>query len=87
MANETLGNANTTSRNHLCLEAVWELDKLARVMPGLVPVDDDQSHFAVRGICGRMLRLTSVLMSGLSDELVSEEEMRRILYFEGASQG
>ena len=49
-------------------------------MPGLVPIDDDQAHYAVRGICGRVLRLTSLLMDGLGDKAVSNEDMERILH-------
>ena len=71
-----------TERMHLCLEAAWEIDKLARIMPGLVPLDEDQGHLVVRGLCGRMLRLTSFLMNGLGDKSVPNEDMEKILYFE-----
>ena len=81
MADETVTDDALITRNHLCLEAVWELDKLARIMPGLVPIDDNQTHYAIRGICGRFLRLTSMLMDGLGDRAVSNEDMERILHF------
>jgi hypothetical protein len=64
----------------LLLEAVWELDKLGRILPGLVPLDEDQTHFAVKGIGGRMTQLTSALMEGL-DGTASEEHLKGIINF------
>lgn len=69
MAETTVPEATEQSeRTDLMLSAVYELDALARIAPGLVPVTDDQVHYLIRGICGRMLRLTSLLMSGLDDD-------------------
>jgi hypothetical protein len=52
----------------LLLDAVWELDKLGRLMPGLVPLDSGQAHYAVKGLAGRMIRLTGALMRALDEE-------------------
>lgn len=73
-------------RIKLMLDAVYEADKIARVLPGLVPLDEESSYYAVRAMAGRLLRLTSVLMSGLSDDAVPNEDMKSILSFE-ISQG
>ena len=87
MAEENV-NDLLIERNHLCLEAVWELDKIARILPGLVPIDDDQQHFAVKALAGRMLRLTSALLDGLGDKMAPNEHLRRIVNFtECVSQG
>lgn len=79
--------AYANERQELCLRAAWEMDKLARILPGMVPLDDEQNHFAVRGIAGRMLRLTSVLMSGLGDDDEENSDLKRIVFFEDGGQG
>ena len=87
MADETVTDP-VIERKHLCLEATWELDKIARMLPGLVPLDDDQQHFAVKALAGRILRLTSALMDGLGDDTRTNEDMRRIINFDECnSQG
>ena len=67
----------------LCFQATWEMDKLARVMAALseAPDNDEQMHFAYRGICARMLQLTSVLMECLSAEGPIPADTRRIIHF------
>jgi hypothetical protein len=52
-----------------CLEAAWEIDALARILPDQVPdIDECQgARLVVRGIAGRLLRLTSLLMSGIGE--------------------
>ncbi|MBK6869390.1 MAG: hypothetical protein IPG98_16315 [Burkholderiales bacterium] len=62
MATETVDRGTPKERDDLYMEIAWELDKVARVLPELVPLEDDQLHFVVRAFAGRMLRLTSVLM-------------------------
>ena len=76
-------------RLRMCLQAVWEIDALARALPTLVPGSDDDSsqHLVARGVAARMLRLSSCLMSGLDDEGVSTEEIAQIVTLEGISQG
>ena len=49
----------------LVREAAWELDELARILPDVVPLAEDSGHFVVRGIAGRLLRLSSVIQSVL----------------------
>lgn len=74
-------------RYGILIDAVYELDKLARVVPDLVPLNEDQAFYAVRGLCGRMLRLTKILMSGLNDEAVSDDTLKHILELAPPSQG
>jgi hypothetical protein len=75
------------NRIRLLMDAVYELDKMARILPGLVPLDEGQDHYAVRCIAGRMLRLTHVLMGGLDDGQITDERMLAILSLEGSGQG
>lgn len=68
------------ARQMACLEAVWELDALARVLPDLVPRDGDGVYLSVRGIAGRLTVLANALMAGLDDGVVSDADLeRRIL--------
>ena len=58
------------ARLDVCLSATWEIDALARILPEQVPNTGDTANarLVIRGIAGRLLRLTSVLMSGLGEE-------------------
>lgn len=71
----------------LQLQCAWELDKIARMLPELVPLDEDQAHYAVKALAGRMLRLTSALMSLADEDQVSAEEIDRMVNLCGSSQG
>lgn len=78
----------SSPRLRLCLDAVWEIDKLAKLLPGVVPQTIEGEYLVVRGIAGRMLRLTSALMQGLSENAVSTDEIAQIVTLVGdASQG
>lgn len=74
-------------RLSLCLSAVWELDKIGRTLPGIVPLDEEQTHYAVKAFAGRMLRLTSALMDALQDETSNKEIAKIVDFSEGTSQG
>ena len=74
-------------RTRLLRDAVYEMDKLARMLPDMVPLDEEQAHYAVRGIAGRILRLTHVLMGGLGANEIADDEIKGILHFDGFSQG
>lgn len=57
------GSATLGSDRHMvCLQAAFELEALAGILPGLVP-DHEPSHLTVR-----IRSLWRVLMSGLSDD-------------------
>ena len=69
-------------RQMVALDASIELESLARLLPRLVSSDGDNSHeahYAVRGVAGRVLRLSSVLMSALSDESETTAHLERVL--------
>ncbi len=67
------------ARQMVCLEASWELEALAFTLSGLVPNRDEcsVSHFAVRGIAGRLLQLSEVLSSGLCDTVAKTNDLVR----------
>ena len=80
------------ARLSVCLDAVYELDGLVRLLPvQMNGNDEDDFHNArlvVRGLAGRMLRLSSVLLSGLGeDNFVSTDDLEKIVHLTGTSQG
>ena len=74
----------TLSRERLsvCLNATYELEALANIMPGLVPdiVEAEGAHYAVRGIADRIRRLSHVLMAGLGDEVETVKNLERKVF-------
>ena len=60
----------SADRLTVTLEACWELEALAQVLPGLVPctAESGPAHFAVRGIADRIRRLSCAAMSALHDD-------------------
>jgi hypothetical protein len=80
------------ARLSVCLDAVYELDELVRLLPAQMNSNDEDdlhnARFIVRGLAGRMLRLTSVLLSGLGeDNFVSTDDLEKIVHLTGTSQG
>lgn len=72
-------------RQMVCLEAAWEIDAVARILPGLVPIGDEdshQAHLVVRAMAGRLLRLTHVLMGALSDNVEETERLENVVGLE-----
>lgn len=67
----------STSRLSACLDSIYELEALAAILPGLVPntAESGRAHYAVRGIAVRIRRLSQLVMSGLSDDLESVENL------------
>lgn len=74
-------------RNVMCLRAVWELDKIARLLPEQVGFDDSGAHYAIRALAGRMLRLTSALMDALGETKPNDGRISHIVTLEGLGQG
>jgi hypothetical protein len=73
-------------RRMICLEAAWEIDALARILPGLVPNVDEEAYSArlvVRSMAGRLLRLSSALMGALCDPPDPAEDLERIVTLNG----
>lgn len=58
---EILERGTIEDREDLFLEISWEMDKIARLINDNVGYSEDQSHMVARALCGRLLRLSSVL--------------------------
>lgn len=66
------------ARHGVCMEAAWELESLAYVLPTVTTNHDEeatQSGFVVRGIASRFLELAGVLMAGLFDDAETTEDL------------
>ena len=80
------------ARHSVCLDAVYEIDALTRLLSDQVinrvlDEDNTDTRLVVRGIAGRLLRLTSVLMSGIGDPEEPTERLEEMTYLTGVSQG
>ena len=67
------------ARQLVCLEAAWEMEALAYTLPNLVP-NVDETHgvyHAVRGIAGRFVALSHVLMAAIGDEAETTAKLER----------
>jgi len=75
------GPAMDKARRLVCLEAAWEIDALARLLPSIVPrIDDTLEEFLqVRGIAARLRSISTVLMSACSDDQEATENLRKKL--------
>lgn len=65
----------------VCLEAAWEIDALARLLPSLLTRDDDAlaEFLQVRGVAARLRSISTVLMSACGDEQEATESLRQRL--------
>ena len=72
-------------RLRLVREAAWEIDALARALPGLVPNTDETegAHFVVRALAGRLLRLSHVLMGAADPAGETTEELAQVFTLNG----
>lgn len=72
----TLGKA----RFDVCLSAAFELEALAYVLPSVTCNSDEeaaQSGLVVRGIAGRLVTLSNVLMAALCDKVQPTERLAK----------
>ena len=60
----------SAARHRACLEAAWEIEALARLLPDLALRDDDALPLQVRGVARRLGDLAGAVMSGLDDGVV-----------------
>lgn len=80
-ATPDIGPVMDEGRITVCLEAAWEIDALARLLPSLLTRDDDNlaEFLQVRGIAARLRSIATVLMSACSDEQEAIESLRKKL--------
>lgn len=88
MSLTTAENGSVTlskARHDVCMEAVWELEALAYVLPQITSNSDPaalNSGFVVRGIAGRYVTLASVLLAALFDDAETTIELARRVHVE-----
>lgn len=77
-------------RGLVCLEAAWEVEAIASMLPDMVETYDVEamrSRLRVRCAAGRLRELANALMAGLSDDAVAVEGLRglnvKVLLCEG----
>ena len=75
-----------SDRRMICLDAVWELDELARMFPRCLDSEPFQVRLAARAFASRVAQLSGALMDGLSDGMVSTEELARIVLLRAANR-
>lgn len=67
----------------VCLEALWEIEVLAGMLPGLVPEEVHCAHLAVRGVACRLRDLSRAVMSGLDDAVLATADLERRVLMRG----
>lgn len=73
-------------RLNACLQAAYELEAIAGLLPTIVPCSDELSttaHLVVRGMADRIKRLSCVVMSGLHDDVATVETLERRVFVGG----
>ena len=70
------------ARADVVIEATWELEALALLLPTLTTKDTSeavQAGYQVRCVASRIKELASILMGGIGDASESTEELKRRL--------
>lgn len=64
------------ARHRACLEAAWEIEALARLLPRVLGQGaDTDTALQMRGLGARMAALAGVVMSGLDDEVATDRSL------------
>jgi hypothetical protein len=74
------GITMSARRTHVCLNAAWEIEGLARLMASLPTDDEGQNDLVKRGLCARILQLNGVVMSGLGSIDEPTDGLESIVY-------
>lgn len=65
------------TRRRACLEAAWEIEALALLLPKIDLSEAPVAALQLRGVAARLAQLAGVVMSGLDDAMVDEQELQR----------
>jgi len=71
--------ALSPTRKRACLEAAWEIEALALLLPKIDQSEAPVAALQLRGVTARLAQLAGVVMSGLDDAMVDELELQRRL--------
>lgn len=64
-----------TPRGKLALSAAYEIDALARRLPGTIEPTVNADDLVVRGVCSRIVQLSEVIMQAVGDDSVSDSQL------------
>ena len=67
------------ARQRACLEAAWEIEALALLLPKIDLTEQPVAALQLRGVAARVAELAGVVMSGLDDAMVGEQQLQRRL--------
>lgn len=66
----------TPGKARVTCQIAWEIDAIARALPGMVPVDgSEDAPYLVRGVADRLCRLSEILMSVLGGSTEDVEDV------------
>ena len=68
------------TRRSACLEAAWEIEALASLLPKLDLTEEPAAALQLRGLAARLAQLAGVVMSGLDDAAVADADLQRLLH-------
>lgn len=68
------------TRQRACLEAAWEIEALASLLPKLDLTEEPAAALQLRGLAARLAQLAGVVMSGLDDAAVADADLQRLLH-------
>ena len=63
-------------RRAVCLDATYEIEALAVLLPGLVTREVSGEYLVIRGIAARLVHLSGVVMSGLNDDAAETTDLQ-----------
>jgi len=69
------------TRRRACLEAAWEIEALALLLPKIDLTEEPAAALQLRGLAARLAQLAGVVMSRLDDAMVDEGDLQRLLHF------
>ncbi len=67
------------SRKRACLEAAWEIEAMAALLPTLDLAEQPVAALQLRGLAARLAQLAGVVMSGLDDAAVTDLDLERLV--------
>lgn len=67
------------TRRRACLEAAWEIEALALLLPKIELTEQPVAALQLRGVAARLAQLAGVVMSGLDDATVGEGDLQRLV--------
>jgi len=67
------------TRKRACLEAAWEIEAMAALLPTLDLTEQPMVALQLRGVAARVAQLAGAVMSGLDDAAVTDVDLQRMV--------